>query len=144
MASVVPEVPLAMKAQASTAADPERTSLLPCRPRRGVNSNVCDLPTSVSNTLVLRNSDQSINTDGHTSCSCVNIVQRDKCADGQTRFGEACIVAFCVFFQKIVLDFSHLFCFLCFIFSFSFFSFFFFHVFYFFFSCFFCFILVFF
>ena len=52
-----------------------------------------DLPTSVSNTLVLRNSDQSINTDGHTSCSCVNIVQRDKCADGQTRFGEACIVA---------------------------------------------------
>ena len=52
-----------------------------------------DLPTSVSNTLVLRNSDQSINTDGHTSCSCVNIVHRDKCADGQTRFGEACIVA---------------------------------------------------
>ena len=52
-----------------------------------------DLPTSVSNTLVLRNSDQSINTDGHTGCSCVNIVQRDKCADGQTRFGEACIVA---------------------------------------------------
>ena len=52
-----------------------------------------DLPTSVSNTLVLRNSDQSTNTDGHTSCSCVNIAQRDKCADGQTRFGEACIVA---------------------------------------------------
>ena len=56
-----------------------------------------DLPTSVSNTLVLRNSDQSINTDGHTSCSCVNIVQRDKCADGQTRFGEACIVTILLF-----------------------------------------------
>ena len=52
-----------------------------------------DLPASVSNTLVLRNSDQSINTDGHTSWSCVNIVQRDKCAHGQTMFGEARIVA---------------------------------------------------
>ena len=58
-----------------------------------MNKMSTDLSTSVSNTLVLRNSDQSINTDGHTSCSCVNIVQRDKCADGQTRFGEACIVA---------------------------------------------------